>query len=175
MKKKAHTWWLLHYQLHSTNTYPVISHWAHPVNWISVVLQQSSWHCPFKEGIYDNDVEKAHTNPSESGGGDGGLKGVQSVRVIDLSRGDTHGGSQQHTCMILMGGQAAGHPHLWEMDPAVRPLEPTDCRGQYSSRVETQAMGVGSCVKRYDDRQSGLTYHTPQKTLNHVSSSPPTL
>lgn len=22
-----------------------------------------------------------------------------------------HGRSQQHTCMILMGGQAAGHPH----------------------------------------------------------------
>lgn len=61
--------WPLYYQLRSTTTYPVISHWAYHVNWISVVFQQSSWHCPFKGGIYDNDVEKAHINPSESGGG----------------------------------------------------------------------------------------------------------
>lgn len=65
----------------------------------------------FKEGIYDNDVEKAHINPSpREGGVEGPGGGGQSVRVIDLSWGDTHGGSQQHTCVILMGGQAAGHP-----------------------------------------------------------------
>lgn len=29
----------------------------------------------FKEGIYDNDVEKAHTNPSASEGGVGDLRG----------------------------------------------------------------------------------------------------
>lgn len=45
---------------------------AYSVNWISV---QSRWHCPFKEGIYDNDVEKAHTNPSEGGGEDACLEG----------------------------------------------------------------------------------------------------
>ena len=41
-----------------------------------------------------------------------GLGGIQSGGVTDLSRGDTHGRSQQHVCMILMGGQAAGHPHI---------------------------------------------------------------
>lgn len=67
---------------------------------------------PFlKTAIYDNDVEKAHINPPTAQRWGCGVRGGgQSVGVIDLSRGDTHGGSQQHTCMILMGGQAAGHP-----------------------------------------------------------------
>lgn len=78
--------------------------------------------------------------------------GVQSVRVIDLSWGDTHGRSQQHTCMILMGGQAAGHPHIWEMDPAVRPSDWADCGRLYSS--------VGSLDKRYDDQQLYFTLHS---------------
>ncbi len=91
--------------------------------------------------------------------------GVQSVRVIDLSWGDTHGRSQQHTCMILMGGQAAGHPHLWEMDPAVRPLDRADCGGLYCTSLETQAVAVGSLDKRYDDQQySWTTPHICRET-----------
>lgn len=65
---------------------------------------------------------KRHLHRGWRWGKGGWGKGVQSVHVIDLSWRDTDGRSQQHTCMILMGGQAAGHPHLWETDPAVRPL-----------------------------------------------------
>lgn len=67
---KTHTWTHVIASLSVTVNY-YLSRKAYPVNWISVVFQQSSWHCPLKERIYDNDVEKAHTNPSESEVGDG--------------------------------------------------------------------------------------------------------
>lgn len=61
-------------------------------------------------GGYDNGVgkKKKHNNPSESERWAGG----QSAGVIDLRCGDTHGSSAPHTCVILMGGPAAGHPHV---------------------------------------------------------------
>lgn len=36
----------------------------------------------FKEGVYDNDVEKARTNPSESEGGDGRVEGGYNLFVL---------------------------------------------------------------------------------------------
>lgn len=60
------------------------------------------------QGGYDNDVGEKTNNPSESEGWAGG----QSAGVIDLSCRDTHGSSAPHTCVILMGGPAAGHLHV---------------------------------------------------------------
>lgn len=48
---------------------------AHFVDWMSVISNSLADTALFKEGIYDNDVEKAYINPSPHEGGVGGPRG----------------------------------------------------------------------------------------------------
>lgn len=79
---------------------------GHSLNWISTFVSYS--------GAYDNDEEPSpprHTIIPQRAKVVLRLRGTaQSVGVIDLSCGDTHGSSAPHSCMILMGGASSWPP-----------------------------------------------------------------
>lgn len=77
-------------------------------------------------GEDENLKKHKHTNPSENKGWVEVLRGC-SVRGCYWSKWGHNGSSAPHACMILMGGPAAGHPRLWEIDPAVHPSRWADC------------------------------------------------
>lgn len=110
----------------------------------------------FKEGCMIMMLKRYTLVPQRAKVGLRGWGGVQSVRVIDLRRGDMHGRSQLHTCMILTGGQAAGHPHIWEMDTAVCPSHCSGCgtvsgRGHFHKMVcwSTASSSLASLDRMY--------------------------